>query len=275
MADPLKEKVKGRVGNEVRKMQKEIKEAFHHVHAAEALKDKTYDFVKDRMKKEERWVSGQEKRWGTKRFMLAGCASFFLVISALCYYYLPVCAVSIDGGDRSSVELSVNRLERVISVRSYDGEDQKKEKQLRHLDCRKAVEIVLEGKKDNDGKQDGMETVVTVIGKDQKKNEELLENLCTGNSQKQRVTYKEGNAEQVQEARALGLSYGKYQAYLELLKVDETIEVEEIQDLSAGEIYKKAEELSSDLSEREEKQEKQSPGQQEKKQKRNGQKFQK
>ena len=235
-------------------MQKEIKEAFHHVHAAEALKDKTYDFVKDSMKKEERRVSGQEKRWGTKRFMLAGCASFFLAISALCYYYLPVCAVSIDGGDCSSVELSVNRLERVISVRSYDGEDQKKKKH---------------------GKQDGMETVVTVIGKDQKKNEELLENLCTGNSQKQRVTYKEGNAEQVQEARALGLSYGKYQAYLELLKVDGTIEVEEIQDLSAGEIYKKAEELSSDLSEREEKQEKQSPGRQEKKQKRNGQKFQK
>lgn len=256
-------------------MQKEIKEGFHHVHATDALKDKTYDFVRDRMKEEDRRISRQEKKWRAKSFMLAGCVSFFLVISALCYYYLPVCAVSIDGGDGSSLELSVNRMEIVISVRSYGGEDQDKEKQLRYLNCRKAVEIVLKGKKDNDGKQDGTETVVTVIGRDQKKSEELLENLCTGNSKKQRVTYKEGNAEQVQEARALGLSYGKYRAYLELRKVDETIEVEEIQHLSAGEIYKKAEELSSNLREREEKQEKQSPGQQEKKQKRSGQKFQK
>ena len=220
-------------------MQKEIKEAFHHVHAADELKDRTYDFVRNNMKKEDKEVSGQGKRWRAKSFMLAGCASFFLVISALCYYYLPVCAVSIDGGDCSSLELSVNRMERVISVKFYGGEEREKEKQLRHLDCRKAVEIVLEGKKDNDGKQEGTETVVTVIGKNQKKSEELLKNLCTGNSKGQRVTYKEGNAEQVQEARALGLSYGKYQAYLELLKVDETIEVEEIQHLSAGRSIKK------------------------------------
>ena len=75
---------------------------------------------------------------------------------------------------------------------------------------------------------------------------------------------------QAQEAHELGLSSGKYQAYLELLQIDETIEVEEIQHLSVGEIYKKVEELSSDLKRTEKKQEKQIPEIQKKKQKKNG-----
>lgn len=251
-------------------MQKEIREAFHHVHAAEGLKDNTYDYVKNHMQKAESCVSRQGKKWKPKSFMLAGCASFFLVISVICYYYLPVCAVSVDGGDRDSFELSVNRMERVISVKAYDRGEVDKEKQLRHLDCREAVQRILETEKENSDKQYETETVITVVGKSQKKNKELLETLCVGNFEKQRVRYKKGSMKQAQEAHELGLSFGKYQAYLELLQIDETIEVEEIQHLSVGEIYKKVEELSSDLKRTEKKQEKQIPEIQKKKQKKNG-----
>ena len=52
--------------------------------------------------------------------------------------------------------------------------------------------------------------------------------------------------DEVEAAHAAGLSYGKYQAFLELQALDPTITVEEVQDMTMREIRDRIDALSGD-----------------------------
>ncbi len=221
-----------------------MKEAFGKIHADNELKKNTQKFLFQK-------TNGYSKNkfLSYKHAAMIMVCFLFVTLGQKGYaaYFTPVSTISIDVNP--SIELDINQLGKVIDVKSYneDGDIIISDVNIRFLDYRKALTLLLQDENLARYLTPEHLVVITVFGTDEKRNTEMLEDLtvCTGSFRN--VQCYAGNSDEVAEAHSLGLSYGKYNVFLELQALDPDITVEDIRGLSMRQIRDMINALSDDI----------------------------
>lgn len=217
----------------------EIKSALDSVHASEALKEKTRSAVMR--------SAAQRPRRRVKRgiaYAICAAAVLCIVFIGANVYFMPTSTISID--INPSIEMDVNRFDRVIDVRSYNeaGAALAETLDVVNDSYEDAIYALLDsetvsGKLDADGVLS-----IAVIQNDETQGNEILTfiNSCTQNR---------GNVEcycmdagEASDAHSLGLSYGRYRYYLALREYDPSITPDEVNSMSMRELRDLLYELS-------------------------------
>ena len=212
-------------------MRKEIYSAFDSVHASRELKDRTRAFTARRQASRPR----SPRRW------VAAVAAACLLLAAAgigghWLYFTPTAAISIDVNP--SLELEVNRFDRVIGVEGYneDGRALAALVDVTFQSYDQAVEEILSnevvvGLLDRDEL-----LTITVTGRDQDQCERILSHVERETADQPNVHCSGAHHDEVELAHKYGLSYGKYRAYLEIQALDPDISPEAIAEMTMGEI---------------------------------------
>ncbi len=161
--------------------------------------------------------------------MLLGAAGDFT-------YTTPVAAISLD--INPSIELTVNRFDRVIAATGYnaDGEQVVAALDLKNKSYTAAMNAVLQDDTVASYLKDDGILEVTLTSGSQETMQQMQNCICAQTSVAAGQIYCTDRREEVEAAHAAGVSFGKYRAFLELQKIDPDVTVEEIKTLSMREI---------------------------------------
>lgn len=212
-------------------MNDRLKKALDQVRAEEELKQKTKEYVFQKTKGCKR-----TKKAGFRIFLPAAACMLLLFLGGYWLYFTPTAEISID--INPSIELAVNRFDRVISIGGWneDGKELAGSLDVWNLEYTEAVNRVLENEEVAALlSKDGILTIA-VVGDDKAQREQILSGVqaCTA-GEKNAYCYS-ANPEEVETAHELGLSYGKYRAFLELQELDPSITAEEVRNMPMREI---------------------------------------
>lgn len=227
-------------------MNDRLKETFDKIHAEEELKTKTKNFIAYKTK------GYQSYRMRTYRYVAPIMASFVLILFAFFgykVYFTPVSMISID--INPSVELGINRFDKVISIHSYNEDGRKLADtmaDIKFMNYTDAINEILNGNSILAYLNQEEVLSISVIGEDEAKSSEMLENVKNCTSQHQNVYCHMADSEEMAEAHAQGMSFGKYQAFLELQKVNPDITLEEVETLTMRQIWDMIQNSSNDVS---------------------------
>lgn len=171
------------------------------------------------------------------RLVLATAACAAVVVLGGGWLYLtPTAHISIDVNP--SLELGVNRFDRVVSVEGWndDGTALAQTVDVKNLTYTDAVETILQSEPITALVAQDAVVEIGVIGDDDTRCARILAGVesCTENHRNTHC-YQAATGE-VEAAHDCGLSYGKYRAYLELAALDPTITPEEVQGMTMREI---------------------------------------
>lgn len=213
-------------------MNKKLKEAFAQVQAEEKLKNSTKEFLR-------RKTNGYTKaKTVNYRYLIPATACFLFILFGGFWwiYFTPTAEISID--INPSIELRVNRFDRVVGVSGYndDGRDLADSLDIKYMNYADAVNLVLESERIASLLSNNEVMTICVVGPDGAQSSRILSNMerCTSGQENTYCYY--AHSEQVQEAHELGLSYGKYRAFLELRSLDPDVTAEEVQGMTMREI---------------------------------------
>ena len=214
-------------------MNKRIKDAFDQIHAEEKLISQTREYLEAQRQNEERT---RRRRY---RYVLAMAASFlFLAVSAvsLSLFFTTTATISVDVNP--SLELHINRFDRVLSVTGYnaDGQELADSLHVRFLNYEDAVEQVLASSQISELLNSDAFLEVTVAGSDDGQCGQILASMETATAHHANSHCGTATQEEVTEAHDAGLSFGKYRAFLELQALDPDITMEDVQDMTMREI---------------------------------------
>lgn len=212
-------------------MNNKIYDAFETIHATESLKQTVKARIHNEAAKQPR------KLHLPMRYAIACCAMLAVVLCGLGGYSLyqtPVSYISVD--INPSVELSLNRFDRVIEATAYndDGAQILQNLNLNNKPYMQAVELLLADEAVESYLSADALLSFTVVSD---KEEALLAGIqqCQGYAQANAVCHSV-NAQLVEDAHHNGFSFGKYQAFLELSQYDSSITAEECRNLSMRQI---------------------------------------
>lgn len=215
-------------------MKDRIKVALNEIHADSYLKRHTKQAVAN-------YINSAEQRRKNRLRTLTLVPICSVIVGFVCFglvsYNIEVSAISID--INPSVELGINRYDRVINVRGFndDGERLLESVDLKNMSYENAIHAILEC--DESKKlleQDENIVVVTIDTQSEQKSDEIMDTVTSCNQQCQNMYCYKSNLEDREEAVMNNISFGKYSAYLELQKYDPTITVDEIRDMPMREI---------------------------------------
>lgn len=223
-------------------MNSAFKELFGPVRAEEDLKDRTRTFLAER-------THGYAKRAAAKRrypAYAAACACLALALLGghwLCF--TPMAVISID--INSSIELSVNRFDRVIAVTGFneDGQELSRELNVKYKNYTQAVEQILHHDSITALLSDGEVMSITVAGPDEQQSATLLSGVEACAAGRHNIDCYSARPEEAAAAHEAGLSCGKYRAFLELQRLDPDITPEAVQSMTMREIRDRIDLLSS------------------------------
>lgn len=225
-------------------MNNKIKDAFDQVHASEELKQHTLDSISQK-------TNGFQPRkiFYIRKYAVAMACCLLLFLGAGgCYsYFTPVSAISID--INPSIELNINRFNRVINMKGYnkDGEKLADTINVRFLKYSDAIEKILSSEELKPYLLPEHLISVTVAGEDEAQNEKMLNNVESATAAcGEKIHCDSSNPEEVQSAHELGMSVGKYKAYEKLKSLDPDVTSEEVQHLTMRQIYDRIAELSDE-----------------------------
>lgn len=212
-------------------MNNRIKEAFDSVHAEESLKEKARSFLAEK-------TAGYSKRTMVpfrKLVPAAACLLLFLA-GGHWLYFTPTASISID--INPSVELDINRFDRVISAEGLndDGEKLTESLQLTFTGYSEALTRILESEQISSLLSDNAQLSITVIGSGDAQSARLLSAAETCAAGHENAHCYTGNYQELEAAHQCGLSYGKYRAFLQLQEADPDITPEEIQGMTMREL---------------------------------------
>lgn len=223
-------------------MNEKFKNAFNHIRAEDDLKDSTREFLSRKM------LEYAKKRTSIQRkFPVPAVCLLFMLVSFCggCWaYFTPVSAISID--INPSVEFSINRFDKVLSVETYhdDGIVLASALDVRFMGYMDAIERVLNDEIIKDCLARDEVLSIVVISADGEQREEMLANVETCVAGRRNVYCGAGNYEDAAKAREQGLSFGKYRAFLELQALNPDITPEDIQGWTMREIRNRIDALS-------------------------------
>lgn len=215
-------------------MKNKIHEAFQQIHAEESLKSNTKMFLYEKQKNLSR-----RKMLGYRYAVLASFFLFFLLIGfgGWRLYFTPTASISID--INPSLELHVNRLNKVLEIEGYniDGEHLASSLHLKYMDYDEAIDEIMQSKDIKDLLSDDEVLSFTVSGKDDQQRSQIFSNIKTSTKKEQNTYCYLTDEEDAKEAHQLGLSSGKYQALLKLQSLGSDITAEKIKNMTMKEIH--------------------------------------
>lgn len=245
-------------------MKRKIRETFDMIHADEELKNKTREFLAkttgDYQKSPElvpvkAGDADLPDAFYTRTRRPGRVSGVFRVIPAVCcmlilmvfggwqLYFKPVSVISID--INPSLELDVNRFDRVVDVKEYneDGEKLAESLKILFMNYEEALEEIMDNESVQDYLAQDQVMSIVVAGEDEKKTQTVYSNVeeCTQGQENTHCYH--ADSEVLEDAHASGLSYGKYMAYLELKELDPDISPGDVQGMTMREIRNRIEEL--------------------------------
>ena len=218
-------------------MSKNLKEAFDSVKAEPSLKESTRAFLREKTNGYAAPASRRQTGGFRRMAPVLACAAV-LVVGGMGYqaYFTPTSAISID--INPSVELEVNRFDRVITVQGFndDGTALAAQLDVRFLDYDDALEKIIASDTIQDClNQNGVLSIV-VSGDNTVQQQEILTCARRCTSGESNAHCYAGSTEELEAAQALGLSPGKYKAYEELCELDPTITPEQAAGMTMREL---------------------------------------
>ncbi len=224
-------------------MNDRLKAALDHVQAEDELKVRTLEFLS-----RVRFGSEKSRRLPYRRMMAAAACFAALMFGASGYYlyFQPVFAISVDVNP--SVELEINRLDRVISAEAYneDGYVLLSSLDIRYRDYKEALEQILDSGNIQSYLAQDQPVEVTISGNNEKKSKEMLDHVTAYTAAYQNVHCGCVSADEVSAAHASGMSFGKYRAFLELQALDPKVTPADVQELTMCQIWDRIDTLSGD-----------------------------
>lgn len=217
-----------------------IKEAFSEIKAEDELKKATSEFIANQRSQVRR------PQRNIIQYFLAAAAVIILTLAIGIYemWFVPVTIVSIDVNP--SMEIQVNRLDRILSANAYNDDGTKILNSL-SIDGKKyedAINTVLQDSEFIQYLSSDSLLTFTVASKDE---DEVISQIngCL-NSTGQKGVCVTSSSEAANEAHHLGLSLGKYQAYLEISEYYPSITAEECKDMTMKELNELKKQVSQE-----------------------------
>lgn len=215
-------------------MANKIKDALDHIQAGSAQKESTKQFLAESRRKRTKLFY----RPAVRRIAAAVCLMVILAAGAGGYAWvqMPVSYLSIDVNP--SIELALNRLDKVVAVTAYniEGEEIIKNLSLKGKGYTEAIDLVI-GSEAMGAYLASQEDIVFTLAADSSRESELETGVegCSGHMG-HGCRHVSTDVETVSAAHECGLSLGKYNAYLQLFQYDSSITVEECREMSMSEI---------------------------------------
>lgn len=211
-----------------------IKKAFEQIHATEQIKDATSSFLLEKIDKMKERPKNPYKT--ILRPLAAACMFLFLCIGSAGWYLweTPVSFVSVDVNP--SVELSLNRFNRVTDANGINeaGELLLNNLPLKGMGYIEAVELLVESEPMQSYLTEDSALTFTVASP---RAEELLQGLHNSPvSSQYNGSCRSADMETVHGAHSCGMSLGKYQEYLHLSELDETISAEDCRGMTMSQL---------------------------------------
>ena len=222
-------------------MDNRIRRAFDQVRAEDDLKQNTEAFLR----KETHGFGGRNHRPGRLFLSLAAAGMAFVILASSYFYAIPAYAISLDAD--SSVELQVNRMERVISVKGINEKGQTLARSARvfFMKYTDALETIMGNDAVRGDLTKDQDISITVVGESMEKSEKMTDTISAcAYAHLPNVSCMCGNREEAYAAREAGLPLGKYRAFLALKEYDPGITVEQISNMTMREIRERIERIS-------------------------------
>lgn len=214
-------------------MEDRIKAAFGAVRADEELKSSTKEFI---ALESHGFKTRRAPRF--ERLLPAAAAVCLAVVLVLGIgmYFTPTARISVD--INPSLELEVNRFDRVISVNALndDGKELAGTLDLKYADYDDALRRIIENKSVEAMLSNDEIMTITVIETNSAQSERILSVMKNCAKSYGNVYCHSASSEDASEAKKLGISCGKYREYLELHELDPDITPEKVQGLTMREI---------------------------------------
>lgn len=214
-------------------MNDKLKEIFSRVQAEEELKISTKAFVEN---KTHGYTTAKTQNSGYIALAAACACVLIFLFGGYWLYFTPTAEIGVD--INPSIELSVNRFDRVVSAKGYneDGQELLKTLDIKFKSYTAAIEDIMNDDKIKTLMSDNEIMTITVAGSDEARSSELLSKVEDCASQKRNTYCYSVSSKQADEAHDVGLSCGKYRAYLQAKLIDPSITPEKIQGMTMREI---------------------------------------
>lgn len=223
-------------------MNKAFQELFGPIRAEEDLKDRTRAFLAERTRN---YGEASVKRRRYPAYAAACACLLLMLLGGRWLYFTPTAAISID--INPSLELSVNRFDRVIGVTGFneDGQALSNTLDVKYKNYTQAVEQILHHDSVMALLSNGEVMAITVVGPDGQ-SAKLLSGVETCTAGQGDIDCYSAQPEETAAAHNAGLSCGKYRAFLELQRLDPDVTPEAVQGMTMREIRDRIDRLSSD-----------------------------
>ena len=214
-------------------MKNEIHDAFEQVQAEQPLIDSTKRFLRQAREKKQAPMLRAPRLAAAMACLLFcfACAGGFLALQT------PVSYISIDVNP--SIELSLNRLNRVVSAQAWndDGEVVLQGVKVSGMSYVQAIDAILDSDVMRPYLTDDAVLSFTVAADSEKTEQLLLDGIgqCSGCQKYRGQSYRADEA-LIQQAHQSGMSFGKYKAYQTLTAQGYDITPEQCQQMSMAEI---------------------------------------
>lgn len=207
-----------------------INEAFEGIKAEEELKKSTIEFISQQRSQ----CLKPQKNIVKYSFAAVAVIIFTLAVGIYEMWFVPVTVVSIDVNP--SLELRVNRLDRVLAAKAFndDGTEILNSLSVTGKNYEQAINTVLNDSEFSEYLNSDSLLTFTVASVN---DGEIISHIngCLKNAGQKGICIT-SSSEAVNEAHSLGLSLGKYQAYLEISQYDKTITPEDCRDMTMKEL---------------------------------------
>ena len=217
-------------------MRDELKTALDKVTADDTLRQSTRAFLA----RQTGDFGAAKARPRMARRMAAALACFVLVVAGgtgWWAYFSPTCAISID--INPSVELGVNRFDRVVSVEGYgeDGEALAVALDLRFMRYTDALDALLADPTVEGYLAQDEVLSIAVAGDNKAQAGAILAQAESCAAGTRNVYCHAADSAEMEHAHEAGLSFGKYQAFAVLQSLDPSVTADDAQGMTMREIH--------------------------------------
>ena len=186
-------------------MNERLRKAFDEIHAEEELKEKTKEFLLHQRNNHKK-----NRFFSSARFVPAVACLLFILIALGSYqvYFIPTSAISID--INPSIELEINRLDQVISVKGYntDGKELAASLDVKFVKYTEALEQILCSESIQAYLSSNEELSITVVGSDAARCGKILSDIETYTGGNSGIYCYTASSEDAHSAHEMGLSCG-------------------------------------------------------------------
>ncbi len=220
-----------------------IKETFDAIHAEETLIENTRAFLNENTGRTKR-----RRSLSAARLVPAAACFLLLTLGGYRYYFAPTSVISID--INPSLELWVNRYDKVVSVKEYndDGNKLANSLDIRFMGYAEALDQILASDEIKGYLSQDEWLTITVVRSEEEQGERILSDIESCVEGHGNTSCHSADLHDVEAAHAEGLSYGKYCALLELQKIAPEMTAEDIYGMTMCEIENLIQDLSGETS---------------------------